>query len=314
MAGSRGLGKGLDALFQTTASQQEDGLSEGDYRLLPLASIENNPHQPRKQVSQEGLEELAQSIRQQGLLQPILVRPHTHKPGRYQIVAGERRWRACKQAELEQIPVLITRLNDTESLVIGLIENLQREDLNPMEESEALHTLISELEISQEALSEKIGRSRSSIANSLRLLQLDEDIQKALREGYITTGQARTLLAVADHETRMALFQRTMSEQLTVRTLEDFVAHWKETGSLPGEPSRASAASSKGGKQADRQAFAPDRQKLQKLLADRFATRVRISGGKDEGSISFKYRSEDELRTILSRFGLDETIVSRETE
>jgi ParB family chromosome partitioning protein len=311
MAASRGLGKGLDALFQKTASSQEEAGAEGEYRLLSIDAIEANPQQPRKQISQSALEELSQSIRQQGLLQPILVR---HRSGdRYQIVAGERRWRACKLAGLEEVPAILTELSDAESLVIGLIENLQREDLNPMEESEALHTLIRELDISQEALSEKIGRSRSSIANSLRLLHLDGDIQAALRSGRISTGQARTLLAVTDPEARLALFERVLQEQLTVREIEEIVDHWKQHGCLP-QVRSARRPSQTNDEPEDRKRFLDYKRQLQKVLADRFDTKVQVSGQKDKGAISIKFRSESELQTILSRLGIDDAGVSRETQ
>lgn len=313
MAVSRGLGKGLDALFQKTATSQEEPQAEGSYHLLPLEAIEANPQQPRKSISQDALRELAQSIQQQGLLQPVLVRPVGRDAGRYQIVAGERRWRACTLAGLGQIPCIVTELSDAESLVIGLIENLQREDLNPMEESEALQRLILELEVSQEALAERIGRSRSSIANSLRLLQLEEEVQDAVRDGRLATGQARTLLAVDDPEARKRLFALALQERLTVRDLEDAVAYWKEQGHFPLERSEPQTGSRRQSAGRSRSGFLRYKRRLQEVLADRFSARVKITGQGDKGSISFQYRSEEELRDILSRMGVDQAVVSRET-
>ncbi len=300
---SRGLGKGLDALFPQTFS--EDGYPQSrDFLFIDIERIQPNPLQPRKRISEDAIKELAQSIQDQGLLQPLLVRPSLKEENLYEIVAGERRWRASKKAGLSQIPVIVSQLDDVQTLVISLIENLQREDLNAIEEAEGLSKLYNELKISQDEISSKIGKSRSSIANSLRLLNLDPRIQEAVRQGNISPGQARTLLAITDHQVRQTVFEMITLKGLTVRQLEKLVDYWKEYGKLPPDLEMPYSAKREAKKEKDHN-FLSYKKRLQETIAWQFKVKVRIQGEKDKGSISLKYSSEEELGQLLDRLGID---------
>ncbi|MFP4033883.1 MAG: ParB/RepB/Spo0J family partition protein [Desulfovermiculus sp.] len=299
MPGStRGLGKGLEALFNAPKAQAQEKSAHG-LHSVPLDQIEPNPNQPRQTYSQEGLRELAQSIAEQGLLQPLLVRLHPSRPDCYQIIAGERRWRASRLAGQSHVPVLIREITDSEALVIGLIENLQRQDLNPVEEAQALGRLQEQLHISQDELARRLGRSRSAIANSLRLLHLSPEILTALSESRISAGQARTLLAVADEDARNFLFQAAESRQLTVRQMEHAVAFWKANGRFPAsiQPQTAQALPQTG--------FDASRSALQQALTQRLEAGVRITGQKNKGRITLAYSSEDELWHLIRKLGVD---------
>ncbi|MFO7801978.1 MAG: ParB/RepB/Spo0J family partition protein [Desulfovermiculus sp.] len=299
MAGSaRGLGKGLEALFTASQPREQESDTRG-LHSIELDRIEPNPDQPRQAISQDGLQELAQSIAEQGLLQPLLIRPHPEQEGSYQLIAGERRWRACRLAGLQAVAALIREISDSEALVIGLVENLQRQDLNPVEEAQAMGRLIRELSISQDELARRLGRSRSAIANCLRLLHLQPEILTALAEGRISSGQARTLLAVPDQETRLLLFQVAQSRQMTVRQMEQAVAYYKTNGELPGsiQPRSRPTPPPSG--------FDVARTSLQKALTQRLEAGVHIKGEKDKGRITLAYASEDELRRIVANLGVD---------
>ena len=297
---SKGLGRGLDALFQQDAGGEE--ASGGmDYQEIHIDLLEPNPGQPRKHLPEDSLQELAESIKNQGVLQPLLVRPSAAHAGKYQIIAGERRWRAARQAELFHLPVLITEITDADALVIGLIENLQREDLNPIEEAEGLGRLQELLALSQEGLSQKVGKSRSSIANSLRLLNLEDDIREALRNQSVSPGQARCLLTIDDPGTRLQLFEHIVDKNLTVRQLEQIASYWKHHGRLP---SWLTAASSSQRKTVPDPEFQKDRRRIQREIASRFAAKVRIQGDRNQGSIHLKYGSQEELDRLLSQLGV----------
>ncbi|MBS3778883.1 MAG: ParB/RepB/Spo0J family partition protein [Desulfovermiculus sp.] len=299
MAGSnRGLGKGLEALFPSSQPLEQESSDQG-LQNIALDRIEPNPDQPRKAISQEGLHELAQSISEQGLLQPLLVRPHPTQNGLYQLIAGERRWRACRLAGLHSAAVLVRDIADSEALVIGLVENLQRQDLNPVEEAQAMGRLLRELNISQDELAQRLGRSRSAVANCLRLLHLQPEILTALAQAKISSGQARSLLAIPDQEARMALFQVAVNRQLTVRQMEQAVTFWKANGRLPNyiQPQPAQDKPCAG--------FEAARSSLQKALAHRLEAGVRIKGKQDKGSITLAYSSEEELHRLVRKLGVD---------
>lgn len=299
MAGStRGLGKGLEALFNAPQSQAHER-SESGLHSVALDRIEPNPNQPRQAFSQEGLRELAQSIAEQGLLQPLLVRHHPTKQDCYQIIAGERRWRASSLAGLNLVPVLIREISDSEALVIGLVENLQRQDLNPVEEAQALGRLLEELRISQDDLARRLGRSRSAVANSLRLLHLSPEMLTALSEARISAGQARTLLAIPDEEARTFLFQAAVNRQLTVRQMEQAAAFWKANGRFP------ASLQPQTGKARIQSGFDVSRAALQQALARNLEAGVHIKGGKNKGRITLAYASEDELRHLVRKLGVD---------
>lgn len=295
---TRGLGKGLEALF-TSSQPVEQESAEGGLQNVPLERIEPNPNQPRQTISQDGLHELAQSISEQGLLQPLLLRPHPTQTGSYQLIAGERRWRACRLAGLHVVAALIRDISDSEVLVIGLVENLQRQDLNPVEEAQAMGRLLRELDISQDELAQRLGRSRSAVANCLRLLHLQPEILTALAQAQLSPGQARTLLAIPDQEARMLLFQTTLTRQLTVRQMEQAVTFWKANGRFPSHI-QSQPTEDKGSS-----AFEAARSSLQKALAQRLEAGVRIKGQPDKGSITLAYSSEDELRRLVHKLGVD---------
>ncbi len=312
MSGIQGLGKGLDALIRETRGNAPVSGSQ----LLALKDIVPNPSQPRQVFSETALAELAASIKSQGLLQPILVRPDAGIEGRYQIVAGERRWRASKLAGLHEIPVVIKELSDREVLTVALIENLQREDLNPIEEALALCSLKEEYGLSQEALSEMLGKSRSSIANSLRLLALPDGLRADVSEGRLSAGHARALLSVTDARARDYLRNMLIEESLSVREVEGLAATWKitgrfETSALEKGGEKASSAQEEGRpaiREAGRQK-APESAKmlaLQSSLCATLALPVRVTGKENRGRISISFSSRGELAAILSRLGLGE--------
>lgn len=218
MAAKGGLGRGLDALFGENTAENSGAVT------VRLNDIEPNRDQPRKDFDEQALAELADSIAKHGLLQPIIVRPTSS--GSYQIIAGERRWRACRMAELKEVPVIIKEIDDKQYMEIALIENLQREDLNAVEEALGYNTLMKTYGLTQEQVAETVGKSRSAVANALRLLNLNESELEALRIGAISAGHARALLSVEDLETRERMLLAA-SEGASVRELEKMAAYKK---------------------------------------------------------------------------------------
>jgi len=216
-----GLGRGLDAIFLENALDEDKIAKENAISVLKLSLIDPKSDQPRKNFDNQALSELASSIRENGLLQPIIVREYGE--GRYQIIAGERRFRASKLAELNEIPAIIMDKDDRRAAEIALIENIQREDLNPIEEAYGFKALEEEYGLTQEELSERIGKSRSAIANTTRLLDLPEEILDMIREGLLSAGHGRTLLSVRDTEAMTELAKRVIEEDLSVRRLEEEV-------------------------------------------------------------------------------------------
>ncbi len=214
------LGKGMDALF--FESEEEKASSSSATNTLRLSEIEPNRSQPRTAFDDNAIESLAESIRQHGVLQPILVRPLP--TGGYQIVAGERRWRAARIAGLSEVPVLIKDLSDFETMQIALIENLQREDLNPIEEAQGYEKLMSEYNMTQEQVAETMGKSRPAIANSLRLLKLDGETQNMVKNGDLSAGHAKALAGVNDIKLRQELAKKTVLDKLSVRQLEKIIS------------------------------------------------------------------------------------------
>ena len=216
-----GLGRGLDAIFLENTLDEDKILKENQISVLKLSLIDPKGDQPRKNFDPQSLEELASSIKENGLLQPIIVREYGE--GRYQIIAGERRFRASKLAELNEIPAIIMNKDDRKAAEIALIENIQREDLNPIEEALGFRALQEEYGLTQEELSETVGKSRSAIANATRLLDLPEEILEMLAIGKISAGHGRTLLAVRNEEAMIELAKRVINEDLSVRRLEEEV-------------------------------------------------------------------------------------------
>ena len=316
-----GLGKGLDALIRETGEARD---SSGVQTLL-LADIIPNPQQPRRKFSEKALEELADSIRSQGVLQPLLVRPcGPAKPGKYQIVAGERRWRASHLAGLKEVPVLVRSFSAQDTLAAALIENLQREDLNPLEEALALQALKEEFHLSQDDLSQKIGKSRSAIANSLRLLSLPDSAQKDLADGKLSAGHARALLSVNDAAVQEELKNLILERHLSVREAEGLAAAWKEKGNLEAAALAYPGSDSREGEEADMPEAEPARAltgdqdtlgsrrektlpqsarllEIQARIKDVLQIPVRVTGKEEKGKISLSYNSKEELEALLTR-------------
>ena len=291
----KGLGKGLGALLPTGVDLEETEQKEAIQ--LRVDEITPNTFQPRRHFSEEKLAELADSIREHGIVQPIVVR--TLKTGLYQIVAGERRWRAAQLLNLTEIPVIIKDYTDKQVLEIALIENIQREDLNPIEEARAYGILIEEHNLTQEELGARLGKSRSHVANTLRLLGLAVELQRILEEGKLSAGHARALLSLPT-KGQLSLGERIVEEGLSVRETEKIV---KSLLSLQGEQKRSERASKE-----DRSLFyeksvlADYREKLRELLG----TKVDISQQGDKGKIVIEYYSPGDLQRVLELFFANE--------
>ncbi|MGE3065502.1 MAG: ParB/RepB/Spo0J family partition protein [Hyphomicrobiaceae bacterium] len=277
------LGRGLASLMGEPSIAAPRMPSEGDQRIVGIDEIQRGPLNPRKDFREQDLAELADSIRQRGLVQPILVRPAQGRHG-YEIVAGERRWRAAQRAGLHQVPVIVRELDDKEMLELAIIENVQRADLNAIEEATGYNELIVRFGYTQEQLAEVIGKSRSHLANTLRLLRLPSSVQTMVQAGKLTAGHARALVGRDDAE---AMAERIVDQQLNVREVEALV---QDTGSGSGRgPAR------KREKDADTRAFEKD-------LSDLLGLKVEIKSGSGEsGVLSIKYANFDQLDYIRMR-------------
>lgn len=279
--GGRGLGRGLSALLgedePDTAREQEP--SGPRPRALPIAFLKPNPLQPRKLFREEDLRDLAQSIREKGVLQPVLVRP-TERPDSFEIVAGERRWRAAQLAKLHEVPVIIRTLTDSQSLEIAIVENVQRADLNAIEEAAAYQELMSRFRYTQEQLSDVIGKSRSHIANTLRLLKLPDAVRGMIASGKLSAGHARTLVGSPDPE---GLAREILSGELNVRQAEQKAKAPKGTS----KPPRA--------KDADTKA-------LETSISNSLGMNVKIEHqGERGGTVKIRYRNLEQLDEIMRR-------------
>jgi ParB family chromosome partitioning protein len=277
------LGRGLAALLGEVAVQPP--LSAGSVRQLTLDQLEPNPFQPRSTMDQGALNELAESIRARGILQPLLVRPHPTEPQRFQIIAGERRWRAAGAAGLHEVPTLVRELDDADAAAVALVENLQRQDLDAIDEAEGYDRLISQFGLTQDAVGQAIGKSRSHVSNTLRLLNLPPMVKDALRNGTISAGHARALLAHPEPETAL---RDVIARRLSVR----------QTEALAGRASNASAEEHTEPKRG------PDALALERHLADQLGLTVRVTFDGHGGVIQFHYTDLDQLDNLLARFGL----------
>lgn len=284
----RGLGRGLSALMadvHETAARDEAAPPAPD-RRVPIETVRPNPEQPRRAFDKAQLADLAASIRKKGIIQPLIVRPCPGETEGYEIVAGERRWRAAQMARLHEIPVLVRDFDDTEVLEIAIVENIQRADLNPVEEATGFSQLMEKFGHTQEKLSEVLGKSRSHIANSVRLLQLPEEVLDYLREGKLSSGHARALITVEDPA---VLARRVIKKGLSVRETEKLVKSDPETGAAKGGKSRG-AAESGHEKDADTKALEGD-------LSANLGMKVSIThhAGEEGGQIAIRYDSLDQL-------------------
>lgn len=280
------LGRGLDSLFSSFEEDDEPIQSApvasptGEPINLPIGQIDNNPNQPRKRFDETALNELANSIRNIGLIQPIVV---VKRNGRYMIVSGERRWRASKLAGLTTIPSIIKEYTDKEVAQIALIENLQREDLNPIESARAIKELIDKFDMTQEAVAEKIGKSRPAIANTIRLLSLSSPVVKLIEENRLSAGHGKVLVGIEDPKLQLELAELASDNKVTVRELEKYIKQCKN-GTLKKAPEPQSV---------ELKAFA-------KRLQDAFSTKVTIMGNDNKGRIFINYYSKDDLDRIYN--------------
>jgi len=282
-----GLGRGLGALIPPEASTSS---VTSALREVPVASVRSNPHQPRKHFDEESLAALAASVRELGVLQPVLVR-QIGEDG-YELIAGERRWRAAKRAGLPTIPVVVKDADDLASLEQAVVENLHRQDLNPLEEAAAYQQLLEDFGMTHEQLAERVGKSRVTITNTLRLFQLPPGIQKLVSEGSITAGHARALLGTPDRAFQEALARRIQAEGLSVRVVEEIV---RERADL--EATAPSAAEPRAGRGPKlRQA---GMQELEDLLSEHLATRVRVQEGRGgRGKVVIEFADLDDLERL----------------
>ncbi len=282
----RGLnkGKGLAALIDTETPQEKNGkVSEKDsVMMVNISKVEPNRNQPRKNFDEDSLQELAESIKQHGVLSPLLV---VDRGEYYEIVAGERRWRAATIAELKEVPVIVKELTEQEIVELSIIENLQREDLNEIEEAMAYKRLMTEFHLTQDEVAEKVSKSRAAIANSVRLLKLSEDVQQMLIDEMISAGHARALLGVEDPEEQFILAQRAFDEKLSVREIEKIVKN------------RSKEKITHVKKENQLNVVYKD---IETRLKDRLSTKVSVSGKENgSGKIEIEFYSGDELERIL---------------
>jgi ParB family chromosome partitioning protein len=280
------LGKGIDALIQGHDLDEETRRSA--VIQVPTEQLRPNPDQPRKQFSAEQLEELTNSVREKGVIQPILA--EEAEDGTYLIIAGERRFRAAQGAGLNEVPVLPRRFSREEKLEIALIENLQREDLNPIDEAEAYRSLMESAGLTQEQLSGRLGLNRSTVANALRLLRLPDELKQEIAEGRLTAGHARAILAVHHEEGRRKLAARIREEALSVRQAEELAAKLSAGGT---QTSREQKKPATEGRQKT-----PEMQDLEERLLHALGTRVVLKGSESKGRIEIEYYSLDDLERI----------------
>ncbi|XXF08801.1 ParB/RepB/Spo0J family partition protein [Pseudomonas sp. D2-3] len=285
-AKKRGLGRGLDALLGGTSvdtlEQEAVKADTRELQHLPLDLIQRGKYQPRRDMDVTALEELSQSIKTHGVMQPIVVRPVGE--GRFEIVAGERRWRATQQAGLDRIPALVRELPDEAAIAMALIENIQREDLNPIEEAMALQRLQQEFQLTQQQVAEAVGKSRVTITNLLRLIALPEEVKTLLSHGDLEMGHARALLGLpVEQQTEGA--RHVVARGLTVRQTEALVRQWLNTQERPAAITKVD----------------PDISRLEQRLAERLGSPVQIKHGqKGKGQLVIRYNSLDELQGVLA--------------
>lgn len=277
-----GLGKGLSALIPEDVEE----IKENDNKMLiSINKIKCDSKQPRKSFDSEKIAELAESIKTHGIIQPLIVRKDEDN---YIIVAGERRWRAAKMAGLKELPVITMELSDKDILEISLIENIQRQDLNPIEEALAYKKLLNEFKITQEELSKRIGKSRVAIANTIRLVNLDKRVQQYVIEGIISEGHGRALLSIDNNDLQYELAQKVIDEKLSVRELERLIKNI----SLNKE------------REVNKKELNPYYKSIRNQLQEHFGTKVNLSNKNNKGKIEIEYYSEDDLQRILDILNL----------
>lgn len=294
---ARGLGKGLDSLIpnavgeakakketKTVAAEEKNGQET----LVKISMVEPNRKQPRKNFDEDALQELSDSIKQFGLIQPILVQD---RKDHYEIIAGERRWRAAKLAGLKEIPVIIRDYSEREIMEISLIENIQREDLNPIEEAQAYKRLLEEFHLKQDEVAERVSKSRAAVTNSMRLLKLSDEVQQMLIDDMISTGHARTLLAIEDVEEQYNMAQKIFDEKLSVRDVEKLVKNLHK----PEKPAK---------KKVDDRTMETIYLDIEEKLKARLSTKVTVtSKGEGAGKIEIEFYNHEDLDRLIDLMG-----------
>ena len=286
MASQKGLGRGLGALL---GDFDQDAAEDNAYKLLPLHRVEPNPDQPRQDFDEEELAALAESIRVHGVLQPLTVRETGG--GYYQIIAGERRWRASRMAGLTDVPAIVIEADDRKAKELALIENLQRQDLNSVEEALGYQSLMNEFGLTQEEAAQRVGKSRPAVANALRLLGLPEPIQAMVEDGRLSAGHARTLVSVADPAIQQKIAEKVANDGLSVRQTEQLVKQLTRPVKEPVEEKKDPLA-------VDYAAVAA------KELGDKLGRRVKIVTGKRKGRLELEYNGVDDLNDLLDALAL----------
>lgn len=280
MAKKGGLGRGMDALFLDNSATE----NENSATMLSINEVEPNRNQPRKNFNQKALEELAKSIEQNGIIQPILVRPMSD--GSYQLIAGERRWRAARMAGLHEVPVTIREMTNEEASVFALIENLQREDLNPVEEAEGLKSLIETYGFTQEEAADKVGKSRTAVTNTLRLLKLPSPVLQMLGDGKISAGHARALLGLDEEKEMLRIAEATVAQELSVRQVEKMVKYANQ-----GEKAKPKKRDKKRDKYYDEVEIA-----LTNVLGRK--VKIYLSPNGNKGTLEFEFFGKEDLTKL----------------
>ena len=275
-----GLGRGLDALF-TNDDILEETEKSGDISKILINDIDPNPQQPRRDFDDELLNELTQSIKEHGILQPILL---TKRGNRYIIAAGERRWRASRLAGLNEIPAFIRNFSDEQLTAVALVENLQRDDLNPIEEAEGISSFMKRFDLTQQQVADKLSKSRSAVANTLRLLKLSDFVRKMVAKNNLSAGHARCLLVIDDENAQIALANRILDEDLTVRQVEVLV----KSGELNKKFQRGKGEL----------LMSAEMEEFQDMLMRFFDSKVDITGGTDKGRITIHYSTKNSLERV----------------
>ena len=279
---AHGLGRGLDSLFAETEEWDSAGLQE-----IPIGDLDINPDQPRKSFDEESIAMLAESIRDQGVLQPLIVVASSN--GRYRIIAGERRYRASRQAGLEKVPCLVKELDIVRQMEIALIENLQREDLNPIDAAQGIRALMQQCGYTQDKVAARLGKSRPAVANLLRVLNLPEEITDMVRDGLLSAGHARVLAGLTTAEDQIRVGKKAAEEGLNVRQLEALAAQIKSPAKKPA---------------AKKKELEPELKELQERLLERTGMRATLTGTPKRGKIVLQYASLDELNRLSEMLGL----------
>ena len=289
MSRRSGLGKGLGALIPTEASAGP--ATEAGLREVPVNAIHANRNQPRTVFEEDALNSLVESIRSLGVLQPILLRP-SEQEGQFELIAGERRWRAARRAGLQTIPAVIRDVEDIASLEQAVVENLHRQDLNPLEEAAAYQQLIEDFGLTQEQAAQRVGKSRSAVANLLRLFQLPPAVQRAVGEGSLSAGHAKVLLSTPDRAYQEALAKRIVAEELSVRATEQLIREREELeGTLSPQPGG-------GGGSERKRLRPPGLLELEELLSSRLDTRVKVEMGAKKGRMNIEFANLEDLERI----------------